>query len=189
MRKLQVVLLLTVSCSVPILGQDKGELFGGYSFERIAPGCGSNYRCGYGPSENINGWTASATGYLNKSFGVSAQFTGGYNGNASLSYSKVNRYTYQFGPTYAFHVRNVRPFAHFLLGAVSQKSSGDQTLSYGAFIWSAGGGLDWKASNRISLRPVQFDYERQNVPGSAAGGGSSASANGLRYSAGVVFHF
>src|ERR1700686_5600395 len=109
MRKLRMVLLVSVSCSVPMLGQtDKGELFGGYSFERIAPGCGSNYRCGpaeAGPAANLSGWTASLTGYFYKSLGISAQFTGTYNGTAAISSSTVQRYTYQFGPAYAFRVR------------------------------------------------------------------------------------
>ena len=117
MRKLRVVLLVSVSCSVPMLGQtDKGELFGGYSFERIAPGCGSNYRCGggdAGPATNLNGWTASLTGYFYRSLGISAQFTGNYNGTAALSYSTVHRYTYQFGPAYAFRWQRASAFAHW----------------------------------------------------------------------------
>jgi len=190
MRKLRVVLLVSVSCSVPMLGQtDKAELFGGYSFERIAPGCGSNYRCGSadpGPATNLNGWTASVTGYFYKSLGISAQFTGNYNGTAALSSSTVHRYSYQFGPAYAFRMRSARIFAHALFGGVTQGSSADQALSYSAFIWSVGGGLDFKASSRISIRPVQLDYERQRVslvPTPTVG------VNGLRYSAGIVLNF
>ena len=138
MRKLRLVLLISVSCSVPMLGQTKnGELFGGYSFERIAPGCGSDYRCGAatgGPATNLNGWTTSLTGYFYKSLGISAQVTGNYNGTATLSYSTVHRYTYQFGPAYAFRVRKVSTFVHALFGGVSQSSSADQSLSYRRFI-------------------------------------------------------
>ena len=177
-----------------MLGQtDKGELFGGYSFERIAPGCRANYRCGsfedVGVATNLNGWTASVTGYFYKSLGLSAQFTGGYNGTAALSYSTVQRYTYQFGPAYAFRVRKARPFAHALFGGLTQKSSADQSLGYSAFLWSVGGGLDFKASTRISIRPVQLDYERQRLPVAATGGPSPISVNGLRYSAGIVLNF
>jgi hypothetical protein len=195
MRKLRVVLLVSVSCSVPMLGQtDKGELFAGYSFERIAPGCGSDYRCGGatgGPATNLNGWTASLTGYFYKSLGISAQFTGNYNGTAALSYSTVQRYTYQFGPAYAFRVRKARPFAHALFGGVTQRSA-DQGLSYSKFMWSVGGGLDFKASSRISIRPVQLDYERQSVPVVNTGGPPPlppVGVNGLRYSAGIVLNF
>jgi hypothetical protein len=197
MRKLRALLLVSVSCSVPMLGQtDKGELFAGYSFERIAPGCGSNYRCGGtndpGPATSLNGWTASLTGYFYKSLGISAQFTGGYNGTAALSYTGVHRYTYQFGPAYAFHVRKARPFVHALFGGVTQNSSADQSLSYRKFMWSVGGGLDFKASSRISIRPLQLDYERQQVPVVDTGGPipiPPIGVNGLRYSAGIVIKF
>ena len=196
MCKLRVVLLVSVSCSVPLLGQtNKGELFGGYSFERIAPGCGSDYRCGTssgGPATNLNGWTAALTGYFYRSLGISAQFTGNYNGTAALSYSTVSRYTYQFGPAYAFRVRNARPFAHAMFGGVTQNSSPDQTLRYTKFIWSVGGGLDFKASSRISIRPVQLDYERQSIPVVDTGGPTPippVGGNGLRYSAGIVLNF
>ena len=193
MHKLRVVLLVNVSCSVPMLGQtNRAELFGGYSFERIDPGCGSNYRCGTGPATNLNGWTAALTEYFYKSLGISAQFTGNYNGSAALTYSTVNRYTYQFGPAYVFRVRKASAFAHALFGGVTQKSSTDQGLSYTRFIWSMGGGLDFKASNRISIRPVQLDYERQSVPVVDTGGPSPIPAvgvNGLRYSAGIVLDF
>jgi hypothetical protein len=196
MRKLRVVLLVGVCWSVPMLGQtDKGELFGGYSFERIAPGCGSNYRCGNpnaGPATNLNGWTASLTEYFYKSLGVSAQFTGNYNGTAALSYSTVHRYTYQFGPAYAFRVGSASIFAHALFGGVTQGSSADQSLGYTAFLWSVAGGLDFKASSRISIRPVQLDYERQRVGVVDTGAPTpipSVGVNGLRYSAGIVLKF
>jgi len=178
-----------------MLGQtDKAELFGGYSFERIAPGCGSNYRCGSpqaGPSTNLSGWATSITGYFYKSFGLSAQFTGDYNGSAALSYATLHRYTYQFGPAYAFRLRRASIFAHALVGGVTQ-SSRDQGVDYTAFLWSVGGGLDFKVRRHLSIRPVQVDYERQHVPVVDTGGPASLpsiSTNGLRYSAGIVFKF
>lgn len=206
MRKLRVVLLV-VSCSAPMLGQAnleqtyKGELFGGYSFEHIAPGCGSDYRCGNaGPTANINGFAASATGYFYKSLGITAQVTGNYHGAAILSYATVNRYTYQFGPAYSFHLGKANAFAHALLGGVSQSSSPratgiqstDPSLNYRRFLWSVGGGLDWKASSRISIRVAQVDYERQSVPVVNTGGPAPippVGVSGLRYSAGIVWHF
>jgi len=196
MRRLQMVLLVSLSCSVPMLAQsDKGELFGGYSLEHIAPGCGSNYRCGGGtggPATNLSGWTASLIGYFYKSFGISAQFTGDYNGAAALSNSTLHRHTYQFGPAYAFHLGKMTPFAHALFGGVTQKSSPDQTVTYSTFLWSVGGGLDFKVSRRISIRPVQLDYEKQHVPEVDTGGPTPIPAvgvNGLRYSAGIVLKF
>jgi hypothetical protein len=198
MPRLRIALLLVVFFGLPSLASaqsGQGELFGGYSLERIAPGCGSNYRCGTntpGPATSLNGWITSLTGFVYKSAGITAQFTGGYNGSAALSYSSLNRYSYQFGPAYVLRWRGTSVFAHALFGGVTQHSSADPTVSYNKFLWSVGGGLDFKAAGRISIRPVQLDYERQSVPVVDTGGPTPippAGANGLRYSAGVVARF
>jgi len=198
MQRLRIVLLLAAIFTLPSLasGQsDQAELFGGYSLERIAPGCGSNYRCGTltpGPATSLNGWTTSFTGFVNKSVGITMQLTGNYNGTAALSYSTVYRHTYQFGPAYAVRWQRASVFAHALFGGVTQKSSPDKTGSYTRFLWSVGGGLDLKASRRISIRAVQLDYERQSVPVVDTGGPTPfppVGVNGLRYSAGIVLRF
>jgi len=198
MRRLRIVLLLVVFFNLRLLASaqsDQAELFGGYSLERIAPGCGSNYRCGSptpGPATNMSGWTTSLTGFVYKSLGISAQFTGSYNGAAALSYSSVYRHSYQFGPVYELRWRAASAFAHALFGGVTQTSSPDQTLSYTKFLWTVGGGLDFRASRRISIRPVQLDYERQSVPVVDTGGPTPIApvgVNGLRYSAGIVMRF
>lgn len=52
--------------------------------------------------------------------------------------------------------------------------------------------MDFKAGSRISIRPVQLDYERQSVPVVDTGGPTPippVGVNGLRYSAGIVLHF
>jgi hypothetical protein len=191
------VLLLVVFPNLLSLASaqsDQVELFGGYSLERIAPGCGSNYRCGVvtpGPASDMSGWTTSLTGFVYRSVGISAQFTGNY-GTAALSYSSVHRYSYQFGPAYVVRWQHTSIFAHALFGGVTQNSSADQTLSYTRFLWSVGGGLDLKTSSRISFRPVQLDYERQSVPVVDTGGPTPIApigVNGLRYSAGIVIRF
>jgi len=199
MRRLRIGLLLVVFFNLHSLASaqsDQFELFGGYSLERIGPGCGSNYRCGSvsaGPATNMSGWTTSLTGFVSKSFGISAQFTGNYNGTAALSYSNVvYRYSYQFGPAYEVRWQRTSAFAHALFGGVTQNSSADKTLSYTNFIWSLGGGLDFKALSRISIRPVQLDYEGQRVPVVDTGGPTPIGpiiGSGLRYSAGIVIRF
>ena len=200
MRSLRIVLLLVVFFNLLSLASaqsDQFELFGGYSLERIPPGCGSNYRCGtstnmIGPATNMSGWITSLTGFVYRSLGISAQFAGNYNGTAALSNSSVNRHSYQFGPAYAVRWQRTNVFAHALFGGVTQNSSADRSLSYTRFIWSVGGGLDLRTSSRISIRPVQLDYERQSIPVAATGGPppfSPISVNGLRYSAGIVIRF
>ena len=200
MRILQVVLLVSLFFSVRMMGQSgRSEVFGGYSIERIAGGCGTDYRCNNntGATTNLNGWIASMNGYLFKSFGLSAQFSGDY-GNTGFAggggLATVHRYTYQFGPVYAFRWRHASPFAHALFGGVSQgvsqASLNGVVQSYSSFLWSVGGGLDIKLSNRFSVRAAQLDYERHNVPAAANSSSQSGSpTNGFRYSAGIVVRF
>jgi hypothetical protein len=201
MRRVRLVLLLVVAFNVPMLGQSgNSELFGGYSLERIAAGCGSDYRCGFndtGATTNLNGWITSITGYLHKSLGLSGQFSGNY-GSAGVAsggggLSSVHRYAYQFGPVYTFRWQHASAFTHALFGAVSQGVS-QGTIngiapSYTAFLWSVGGGLDVKVSNSLSVRAAQIDYERHNVPVGGVGSTSTSPTNGFRYPAGVVLRF
>jgi hypothetical protein len=197
-QRLRIVLLLVVFSNLSSLASaqpDQFELFGGYSLERIAPGCGSNYRCGSptpGPATNMSGWATSLTGFVYRSLGISAQFAGNYNGTAALSYASVHRYSYQFGPAYTVRWERSSAFAHALFGGVTEQSSSDPSLSYTKFLWSLGGGFDFKASRRISIRPVQIDYERQRVPVVDTGGPTPITpigVNGLRYAAGIVIRF
>jgi hypothetical protein len=197
MRRLRLVVLLVVSFNLPMLGQGgKAELFGGYSLERIAGGCGADYRCGnaVGATTNLNGWIVSASGYFYKSLGLSAQFSGNY-GNAGFGgadgLSTVHRYAYQFGPVYTFRWQRASAFTHALFGGMSQgvgqASINGSAPSYTAFVWSVGGGLDIKLSNRLAIRAAQIDYERHNIP--ANFGQPASPTNGFRYSAGIVLRF
>lgn len=199
MPRVRVVLLVAVTLHLPMLGQTaKSELFGGYSLERIAGGCGTDYRCGTnspGATTNLNGWIASLTSNFYRSLGVTAQLSGNYghsgvaNGGGGLS--TVQRYAFLFGPAYTFRRERTSAFAHALFGGVHQ-GVGQGTIngiapSYTAFLWSVGGGLDVALSKAISVRVAQLDYERHSIPGSFGQPGSST--NGLRYSAGVVLRF
>lgn len=203
MRKLRVTILVILCCSLPMVGQSgKSEVFGGYSLERISGGCGTDYRCGaynIGATTNLNGWTASMTGYIFHSFGLSAQFSGNY-GNAGFAgggggLATVHRYAYQFGPVYTFRWQRASAFTHALFGGisqgVSQTSPNGVVPSYTSFLWSVGGGVDIKLSNRLSVRVAQLDYERHHVPVEGPSGAffTSSSTNGFRYSAGIVFRF
>ncbi|MGA1986502.1 MAG: hypothetical protein ABSG72_09530 [Candidatus Sulfotelmatobacter sp.] len=201
MRRLRVALLSVVLFSLPVLAQaNKAELFGGYSLEMIAPGCGSNYTCGgiddLGAFSSLNGWTAAGTVYVYKSLGLSAQISGNYK-SISPSFVSVHRFAYQFGPVYTFRFRHVSTFTHVLFGGVRQTgvppgSSFNASLDYTKFMWSVGGGLDLGLSKRLSIRAIQIDYEGQQVPVNGFGTSTSsptAYSSGLRYSTGLVLRF
>jgi opacity protein-like surface antigen len=195
MRKLLLALSAVTALCVTTAAQDRShfEVFGGYSLERIAP-CGPapggefpcNAETGFlAPTTNFNGWNASFTGYFTRFLGATADFSGHYGpyrfGNGQPPYPLASRYSYMFGPVFAWRMPRFTPFAHLLLGRTSE-SVGCCIGNYNVFSWAAGGGLDVSVTRRIAVRLAQLDYESVHVPGNAA-------ANGLRYSSGVVFRF
>jgi|CZKD01.1.fsa_nt_gi hypothetical protein len=194
MRNLRWVFLATMALCVTMAAQDRThfEVFGGYSLERIAP-CGQagsgefpcNAETGFlAPTNNYNGWDASFTGYFTRFVGATADFSGHYGPyrfDNGQPYPSASRYSYMFGPLFAWRTPKVKPFAHLLLGRTSESLAGS-IGNYNVFSWAVGGGLDVSVSRRIAIRFAQLDYESVHVPGNAA-------ANGLRYSGGVVFRF
>src|SRR5437016_2166048 len=76
----------------------KAELFGGYQFA-------------YGDGLKLNGWNTSITGNISRSFGITADFAGVYNGG--------HVYSYMFGPVVSARGRHVTPFLHALFGGAT----------------------------------------------------------------------
>jgi len=187
---LALFVILAPSITAMAQHQTRLEVFGGYSLESITP-------CGIGcrelgtrfPMTIFNGWNASVTGYLYKSFGITADFGGHY--ASQIVYDPVvgaHRYTYLFGPTYIIRGEVGSLFMHALFGGVSQGSDQLSNLNYTRFASALGGGLDVNGSRHFSFRPVQLDYERSRVPSFGTPETSEAVA-GLRYSGGVVITF
>ncbi len=171
----------------------RAEIFAGYSLERIAP-CGTTTTAQQGSScglelgelqtstTNYNGWNASATGYVNRFFGVTADFSGHYGSTrGSLS---TSRYSFLFGPTFALHTPRLTPFTHALFGEIKESSSDDKLLAYTKFAVAVGGGVDMSLSRRLAVRLGQFDYVWQRNPTNGLSG-----PHGFRYSGGIVFKF
>jgi hypothetical protein len=196
MPNLRFAFPVVIFLSISLAAQDRShfEVFGGYSLERIAP-CGvsesGEYPCNaetgfLAPTTNYNGWDASFTGYFTRFLGATADFSGHYGpyrfeNQVTPPYPSASRYSYMFGPAFAWRTPKVTPFAHFLLGHTDESLSGS-IGNYNVFSWAVGGGLDVSVRRRIAVRLAQLEYESVHVPGNAA-------ANGLRYSAGVVFRF
>ena len=190
-KTIPLALLLILTLNIGAMAQrTKLEVFGGYSMESITP-------CGIGcresetafPMTNFNGWNASLTGYLYKSVGVTADFSGHY--ASHIVFDPVvggHRYSYLFGPSYGFRGRVGTLFVHALFGQISQEWNQLSNLNYRKFAWAAGGGLDVNVSRRFSMRLVQLDYERSSVP-SFGTSQAAQSVIGLRYSGGVVIKF
>jgi len=160
----------------------KAQIFGGYQYLHASSGVsGVN---GF----NLNGWNTSASGYLNRYFGITGDFSGSY-GTPTFSGVGVNTklYTYMFGPVVrAGGDRPLQPFAHALFGGAhingSVNSGGvSGSASDSGFAWAAGGGLDYKAAPRFAIRLGEFDFLQTRI--------SSTNQNNFRYSGGVIWRF
>ncbi|MGA2351897.1 MAG: outer membrane beta-barrel protein [Terracidiphilus sp.] len=190
----------------PAASADKLEIFGGYSYSRASVINESPFPL------SLNGGQASVAYYFTKHFGVKAEFAG-YNDDVNLG--SVNTQGYLFGPTGRIKVSpHFSIFAHQLFGVthISMKADeceGTCSASTNSFTMASGGGVDFKLSKHISIRPAQMEYFTQQINLFDLEGGSPAAAraaakplaednpassikissNGFRYSGGVVVHF
>jgi opacity protein-like surface antigen len=195
MKKILLAILLLVGCATCSLAQTtdaypKTEVFVGYSYESadinsltVNPG-----RAG------LHGVNLEYTRNINKLVGITADFSGHIKRESFASAGgniQHDREQYNFLGGLQFKARNqtrAMPFAHALLGsglfrgfsAILSPASNtyffDDAKSFAAVV---GGGLDVRASKRITIRAIQADYNPTFF-------GRSRQDN-LRLSFGVVF--
>ena len=167
------------------MGQSKTfELFGGYSLQR-------NFDTGVFCCPNLNGWNASLDAKLNPWLAVVTDFSGHYGGRYTyLSFAfppggglspvflwrSFNVHSGLAGPEVSLRHGRFKPFARALFGAARVSDSVHAT----GFAWGAGGGLDWKAFEKIRIRVVQADYMKSHA---------GLADERLRLSFGVVIPF
>jgi hypothetical protein len=152
----------------------KVDIFGGYQFTHVA--LGNNFN-GF----NLNGWNASVSGYFNKYFGISADFSGG--GYASLFGVNTKVYPYLLGPTARFpkHTK-MTPFGHVLIGGAHLTASSlGLSGSANSFSWAMGGGLDVYVNPRFSVRLAEADWLRTQF--------ADSTQSNFRCTGGVVIKF
>ena len=147
----------------------KAEIFGGYQYTRFDGGL------------NANGWNPAVTGNLNHWFGIAADFSGAYKTQNGVSF---RNYTYTFGPVVSYrHNETFTPFAHFLAGGFHDSAAvGGLSGSDSGFAMMFGGGLDVKASRRIALRAIQFDWLGLHSNG-------ASDNNNMRISTGLLLRY
>ena len=174
MRKFMGIALLAGLFSLAAFAQEmqsapKAEIFGGYQYTRFDGG------------GNANGWNTAVTGNVNHWLGVAGDFSGAYTSQSGVSF---NNYTYTFGPVVSLrHSDTVTPFAHFLAGGFrSTASLNGLSGSDSGFAMMFGGGFDVRASRRIAVRAVQFDWLSMRSNG-------FSDNNNMRISTGLVFRY
>ena len=131
-------------------------------------------RTGYGGS-------GSFAYNLNKTVGLVAD-VGGYANTRDRINDRLM--TYMFGPRFNWRHSKLTPYAQFLFGGAYVWSGPTYTNTQNAFATAAGGGVDYRLTDHIAVKPIQVEYVMTQID-SANGFGSHQ--NDVRYSAGVVF--
>lgn len=210
MKKTFFILILLFSCASIAFAQDdeisKGEFFAGYSINRVDldesgdPDIDDVLNEG----RNFQGFNASGVFNVSKYVGLKADVSGHYkNFSATIpgftNQPKINASLYNVLGGVQFKnnskERRVKPFAHALVGVGISKAKLNDSFcrealgtscpsefseSETAFSMAFGGGLDVRASKRVSFRVFQVDYNPLRKNGE--------TTNNVRFSFGIVFH-
>jgi outer membrane immunogenic protein len=100
--------------------------------------------------------------------------------NINATGNSLGLMTYMAGPRISFRGRKYTLFGQALAGGVRANSSGLYNNASG-FAGSAGGGLDFQLTQRLSWRILQADYLLTRVPN-----GSNNVQNNIRFTTGIV---
>src|SRR5579871_3865702 len=150
------------------------EIGVGYSGLRVNSDNGDQERTG-------NGGSGSFEYNVNKFVGLVADF-GGY---ANTTSGKNDRLlTYMFGPRFNWRHSRLNPYVQFLFGGAYLWNNPQYSTTQNAFATAAGGGVDYRLSNHIAIKPLQVEYVTSQFSGT---NGIGSHQNDVRYSAGVVF--
>ena len=193
-RKFLIFGALVAAMAVCSFAQDvpKAEIFGGYSY--FSADIRETVPFQTNPKDRIslNGWNAALTGYMNRFFGITADFGGNY-GSPEISGSTLDTsiHTYMFGPQIAFRSERASVFGRALFGGAKVKADNPiigNVVEDNGFAWGVGGGIDFGLSKNFAIRPAQFDYIWTKAKPTGLPDPDQAQ-NNYRYSAGVVLRF
>jgi hypothetical protein len=179
MQKFFVLVVLLGILALPLMAQDKVEVFGGYQYLHLSSDLS--------PVATANGWDAAVTGKFNKHIGVTGEFGGAYQ---TIKGVGIHIYTYTGGPVFSVDsAGKVNPFVHVLFGGarVSGSESG-VSVSDSGYTMMMGGGLDLKVSKVVAVRLAQFDWVYYHFGSSALLPSTSSSGN-VKIASGIVFRF
>jgi opacity protein-like surface antigen len=160
----------------------KFEVYGGYYYARfnvnanvlgIPPSATYNGTGGGGQLEyNVNRWLG-VVGDLGGFYATSS-------GNGSFA---GGVFTYLLGPRVNLKRGKFTPFVQALFGGVRTTDGiAQSTGPENNFAMTAGGGIDFKVSRHISIRPIQAEYFMTKIPDDL-----NNRQDNLRIGAGVVF--
>jgi hypothetical protein len=199
------LLAAIVLVGVSAFGEDRFEIFGGYSYLQFSPTVAGTSGRGF------NGGGAGATLYFLKILGIKADFMGYGNTTFTATYSgpvvtphsgtytaQGDMFTYLFGPEIRIPIPKVRPFGEALFGgsqtnayvnlsnAIDQAGGSVSVANEHPFTLALGGGLDVDAGKRIAIRLGEFDYVLTKYHNPLT---NNSSQNNFRYCGGLILKF
>ena len=187
MKNLLVLTVLAVllAPALPASAQDdvtRFEASGGYDYARFNVNDRIN---GVSSTETFNG--NGGGGQLeynaNNWIGTVAEL-GGFGVTSTTNGALVGGVlTYLFGPRVNFRRGKVTPFFQTLFGGVRTTDGiAQSTGAENNFAMTAGGGIDFRVSRHVSVRPIQAEYFMTKIPD-----GLNNRQDNLRLGAGIVF--
>ena len=210
MFRTMLILTMMVACASIAAAQSdykKFEFFGGYSHNRVDTGIGDDDpSLGdiIDEREGFNGFEASATGNLSRYFGLKADFSAhfkkqSFSSGAPASVEVDSRlFNFLGGVQLKDNStdKTFKPFAHALVGVAHTRNElrfnqiiciqifpgpcTDTTVTETGFAGAFGGGLDIRASDRVDVRVIQFDYNPTRL--------FDSTQHNFRFCVGIVFH-
>ncbi len=203
------IILACASIAAAQSDYKKFEFFGGFSHNRVDTGLGDEEPAladVINEREGFNGFEVSATGNFTRYLGLKGDFSGHFKnktfGIPGLPGSNVEVDSRLFNFLGGVQIKDnstegtFKPFAHALAGVAHARNSVDFnnvvcvaivpspcspfTESETGFAAAFGDGLDIRASDRISIRAIQVDYNPTRL--------FDSTQHNFRIGVGIVFH-
>lgn len=208
MFKTIMIGILIVACASIAAAQDdykKFEFFAGYSHNRVDTGIGDDdpsLRDIIDEREGFHGFNTSITGNVSRYVGLKFDFAGHFkNENFPFGGGSIDLNSRLYNFLGGVQIKNnasevtFKPFAHALVGVAHSRNrvrANDLgcvaifpdpcnfTETDTGFAGAIGGGIDIRASDRVDIRVVQFDYNPTRL--------FDSTQHNFRIGVGIVFH-
>lgn len=169
---------------------NKVEFYGGFSHNRVDTGIDDSepeLSDVINEREGFNGFNTSITGNFSRYFGLKGDFSGHFKNKTSpVGTAQVDVDSSVFNLLGGVQVKDnakdtrFKPFAHALIGAARVRNKVNFSNDFCVAVFPSpcpvdftdtdtglagafGGGLDIRASDRIDIRAIQFDYNPTRV--------------------------
>jgi opacity protein-like surface antigen len=192
MRKLFLTALL-VACAAPAaFAQDdynKYDFYVGYSHNRVDVGIDdedTDVDDIFDEREGFNGINVSAKGNFHRYVGAKADYAYHRKGFDVLGVNvNTSLHTLVGGVEFKDNAKEtkVKPFAHLMAGFAHSRADfediNDDDITDNGFAGVIGGGVDFRLSDRVDFRAIQFDYNPTH--------GNGNTSHNFRIGVGLVF--